>query len=168
MGLFNALAGIKEDSAGGGAISSADGGHSIDKSKVLGATDSQALTPKNPGNFAGIRSAPVLEGPRYFTREQAQALSERAKEAKEGVRHTKRALKALTKIDSCDRKVNNAYYRKYAPTIARNELSKKRAMVGYAKDLHALRPGYAKLGVGLDQAENTATQAISAIASTLK
>lgn len=168
MGFLNNLMGIKEDSASGGSLANcADGGHNLDRSKILQATDEMALTPKNPGNFKGIRSIPVLTQPRYFTREEAQALADRAKEAKEGVRHTKRAIKALGKIDDCDRKVNNQYYYKYAPKIARNELSKKKAMVSYAKDQHSLRPAYAALGVGLEKAENNAEQRISAIAASL-
>ena len=167
MGFLNSLMGIKSDESAGGLANCSDGGHGIDRGKVLQATDPTVFNPKNPGNFASIRSAPVLEGPRYFSREQAQALAEKAKEAKDGVRHTKRALKALSKIDDCDRKVNNVYYRKYAPQIARNELSKKRAMVGYAKDLHSLRPGYAKLGVGLEQSEQRAEMAIASIAASL-
>lgn len=168
MGLFNALMGIKEDSGSGGSLANcADGGHNLDRSKILQATDEMALTPKNPGNFKGIRSIPVLTEPRYFSQEEAQALADRARQAKEGVTHTKRAVKALAKIDTCDRKVNNLYYRKYAPVIASNELSKKRAMVSYAKHQHGLRPGYAALGVGLEKAENNAEQRISAIAATL-
>jgi histidinol-phosphate/aromatic aminotransferase/cobyric acid decarboxylase-like protein len=159
--------GIKDDTSSGALANCADGGHNIDRAKVLQATDPTVFTPKNPGNFASIRSAPVLEAPRYFSQEQAQALADKAKEAKEGVTHTKKAIKALAKIDTCDRKVNNLYYRKYAPVIASNELSKKRAMVSYAKHQHGLRPGYAKLGVGLEQAEQRAEMAIANIAASL-
>lgn len=166
MGIFNALMGIS-DNSGGGSLSSADGGHNIQKSVVLQATDATVFSPKNPGNFQSIRSAPVLQAPRYFSAEEAQALSEKAREAKDGVRYTKKAIKALTKIDDCDRKIHNNYYRKYAPKIASNELSKLRGSTSYAKHLHALRPGYAKLGVGLDQAENKAEMAIANIAASL-
>lgn len=161
--------GIKEESAGGGTLANcADGGHNLDRSKILAATDEMALTPKNPGEFKGIRSIPVLTQPRYFSQEESQALAERARQAKEGVTYTKRAVKALAKIDTCDRKVNNLYYRKYAPVVASNELSKKRAQVSYAKHQHGLRSGYAALGMGLEKAENTATQSIAAIAASLK
>ena len=61
MGFLNALMGIKEESAGGGLANCSDGGHNIQKSVVLQATDPTVFTPKNPGNFASIRSAPVLD-----------------------------------------------------------------------------------------------------------
>lgn len=167
MGLFNALMGISDNSSGGALANCADGGHSLDRNKILAATDEMALTPKNPGEFKGIRSIPVLTQPRYFSEEEAQALAERARAAKRGVVSTKKAIKALNKIDDCDRKVNNVYYYKYAKKSADNELSKKRAQVSYGKHLHGQRAGYAALGAGLQEAENRAEIAINKIAASL-
>lgn len=167
MGFLNSLMGIKEESAGGGLANCSDGGHALDRNKILSATDSMALTPKNPGEFKSIRSIPVLTQPRYFSEEEAQALAERAREAKRGVVSTKKAIKALNKIDDCDRKVNNVYYYKYAKKQADNELSKKRAQTSYAKHLHGQRAGYAALGAGLQEAENRAEIAINKIAASL-
>ena len=144
------------------------GGHNIDKNHALRQTDPGVFSPTNPGNFDSIRSAPVLQGPRYFSAEEAQALKAKARETSEGVRHTKTAIKALTKIDTNDRKIHNNYYRKYAPKIADNELSKLRATGSYAKHLHSLRPGYAGLNQSLQQAENKADQQIALIAESLR
>jgi len=51
--------------------------------------------------------------------------------------------------------------------VAENELGKKRADAGLAKKLHGLRPGYARLGLGIDKAENDARTRIDAIKSKL-
>ncbi|MFM6454573.1 MAG: hypothetical protein ACKPH7_22530 [Planktothrix sp.] len=39
------------------------GSHQIDKSQVLQPTDPNVFSPTNPGNFASIRSVPVLDSP---------------------------------------------------------------------------------------------------------
>lgn len=167
MGFLSKITGNSEPekSSNSAAIT---GGHSIDKNHVLRQTAPGVFSPTNPGNFDSIRSAPVLQGPRYFTAEEAQALKAKAREASDGVRHTKTATKALVKIDDCDRKVHNNYYRKYAPKIADNELSKLRATGSYAKHLHSQRPGYAALNQSLQQAENKADQQIAMIAESLR
>jgi hypothetical protein len=139
-----------------------DGGHSIDKSKVLSATDAGAISPTNPGNFDSIRSVPVVPSPRYFDKEEADRLKELAKEKTEGARESKRAYKALGKIEVADKTVHKEH-RKYEGVVADNELKKVRANAGLAKKLHALRPGYARLGMGIDKADNKARERIDAI-----
>lgn len=144
------------------------GGHNIDKNHALRQTDPGVLSPTNPGNFDSIRTCMVLEGPRYFTAEESQAFVQLAREKKEQLVYTKRATKALRKIDDCDRKVHNDYYRKYAPKIASNELSKLRGTATYVKHLHSQRPGYAALNQSVQQAENKADQQIAMIAESLR
>ena len=63
-----------------------DGSHAIDKLKVLAQTDAGVITPKTPGNFSSIRSVPVVPDPRYFDREQADALKNLVKEKTDGAR----------------------------------------------------------------------------------
>jgi hypothetical protein len=50
------------------------GGSSKDisgKSQTLGkATDATVITPLNPGKFGSVRSTPIVEAPRYFTKEE--------------------------------------------------------------------------------------------------
>ena len=58
-------------------------------------------------------------------------------------------------------------HRKYEKVVATNELAKKKSDVGLAKHLHGLRPGYARLGIGLEKAENRATERIEAIKAKL-
>jgi hypothetical protein len=143
-----------------------DGSHSIDKNKVLSSTDAAVITPNNPGNFGSIRTVPVVPEPRYFDREQADKLKELAKEKTDGARQSKRAYKALGKIEEADKTVHKAH-RQYEGTVAENELGKKRADTGLAKKLHGLRPGYARLGLGIDKAENDARTRIDAIKAKL-
>lgn len=134
--------------------------------KLMAATDASVITPLNPGNFASIRTTPVVEGPRYFDKEEADKLKELAKEKTENARHSKKAYKSLTQIEEADAKVHKSH-RKYEGAVAVNELTKKKADVGLAKKLHGLRPGYARLGVGLENAENKATTRIEAIKAKL-
>jgi hypothetical protein len=143
-----------------------DGNHAIDKSKVLAQTDAGVITPNTPGNFSSIRSIPVVPDPRYFEREQADKLKELAKEKTDGARHSKRAYKALTKIEAADKTVHKEH-RKYEGAVAENELGKKRSDAGLAKKLHGVRPGYARLGLGIDKADSNARTRIDEIKAKL-
>jgi hypothetical protein len=149
-----------------GKISGNDGNHAIDKSKVLASTDTSVLTPLKPGNFSSIRSVPVVPDPRYFDREQADKLKELAKEKTDGARQSKRAYKSLAKIEAADKTVHKEH-RKYEGAVAENELGKKRSDAGLAKKLHGLRPGYARLGLGIDKADSDARTRIDAIKAKL-
>ncbi|MGL5063772.1 MAG: hypothetical protein ACRC62_27615 [Microcoleus sp.] len=142
------------------------GGHAIDKSKVLAATAPGVITPENPGNFTSIRTAPIVPNPRYCDRDTADKLKELAKQKTEDARHTKRAYKALTRIEEADATVHKAH-RKYEGAVAENELKKKRSDAGLAKKLHGLRPGYARLGMGIDKADSDARTRIDAIKTRL-
>ncbi|MBD0301117.1 MAG: hypothetical protein ICV85_02750 [Tolypothrix sp. T3-bin4] len=143
-----------------------DGSHAIDKSKVLASTDDRVITPLTPGSFGSVRTVPVVPAPRYFTKEEANAMKGLAKEKTDGARQSKRAYKALTKIEAADKTVHQQH-RKYEGAVAENELGKKRADVGLAKKLHGLRPGYARLGLGIDKADSDARTRIDAIKAKL-
>jgi hypothetical protein len=149
-----------------GTISANDGNHAIDKSKVLAATDAAVITPTNPGSFASIRTTPIVPEPRYFDKEQADALKGLAKEKIDGARQAKRAYKALGQIEEADAKVHKSH-RKYEGAVATNELTKKRSDTGLAKKLHGMRPGYARLGLGIDKADSDARTRIDAIKAKL-
>jgi hypothetical protein len=152
--------------AAGKISASNDGRHAIDKSKVLAQTDAGVITPKTPGNFSSIRSVPVVPDPRYFTKEEADKLKELAKEKTDGARQSKRAYRALTKIEVADKTVHQQH-RKYEGAVAENELGKKRSDAGLAKKLHSMRPGYARLGLGIDKADSDARTRIDAIKTKL-
>jgi hypothetical protein len=134
--------------------------------KLTAPTDASVITPLNPGNFSSIRTSPVVDAPRYFTEEEANAMKKLAKEKTEGARQAKKAYKSLIQIEDADAKVHKSH-RKYEGAVATNELTKKKADVGLAKKLHGLRPGYAQLGIGLEKAENRATERIEAIKAKL-
>jgi hypothetical protein len=153
-------------SAAGKLSDSNDGSHAIKKSKVLASTDTSVITPINPGNFSSIRSIPVVPDPRYFTREEADAMKGLAHEKTDGARQSKRAYKSLAKIEAAD-KTEHQQHRKYEGAVAQNELGKKRADAGLAKKLHGMRPGYARLGLGIDKADSDARTRIDAIKAKL-
>ena len=150
----------------GNISASNDGSHALDKSKVLASTDKTVITPLNPGNFGSVRTVPVVPAPRYFTKEEADAMKGLAKEKTDGARQAKRAYKALSKIEAADKTVHKEH-RKYEGAVADNELGKKRADVGLAKKLHGLRPGYARLGLGIDKADSDARTRIDEIKAKL-
>jgi len=153
-----------------GLMTSLFGGASKDISHksnhVTAPTDASVITPLNPGKFSSVRSMPVCEIPRYFSTEEADQLKELAKEKTDGARQSKRAYGAMSKIEEADAKVHKEH-RKYEKTVADSELKKKRADAGLAKHLHGLRPGYARLGFGLEKAETDATARIEAIKTKL-
>lgn len=134
--------------------------------KLMAPTDASVITPLNPGTFASLRTSPVIEAPRYFDKEEADKLKELAKQKTEDARHAKKAYKSMIRIEEADAKVHVAH-RKYEGAVATNELEKKRGDVKLAKILHKLRPGYARLGIGLENAENRATERIEAIKAKL-
>ena len=142
------------------------GNHVIDKSKVLANTDASVITPLNPGNFGSVRTVPVVPAPRYFTKEEANAMKGLAHEKTDGARQSKRAYKSLAKIEVADKTVHKEH-RKYEGAVADNELGKKRADVGLAKKLHGMRPGYARLGLGIDKADSDARTRIDEIKAKL-
>jgi hypothetical protein len=146
--------------------SSNDGSHVIDKSKVLAQTDAGVITPKTPGNFSSIRSVPVVPNPRYFTKEEADAMKGLAKEKTDGARQSKRAYKSLAKIEVADKTVHQQH-RKYEGSVSMNELGKKRSDAGLAKKLHGMRPGYPRLGLGIDKADSDARIRIDEIKAKL-
>jgi len=143
-----------------------DGSHAIDKSKVLAQTDAGVITPKTPSNFSSIRSVPVVPDPRYFDREQADKLKELAKAKTDGAQQSKRVYKFLSKIEVADKTVHKEH-RQYEGVVAENELGKKRADTGLAKKLHSMRPGYARLGLGIDKADSDARTRIDEIKAKL-
>jgi hypothetical protein len=150
----------------GNKLSNNDGGHAINKTKVLASTDTSVITPLYPGDFSSIRSVPVVPAPRCFTKEEADAMKGLAKEKTDGARQSKRAYKSLAKIEAADKTVHKEH-RKYEGAVAENELGKKRADAGLAKKLHGMRPGYARLGLGIDKADSDARTRIDEIKAKL-
>ncbi|MEG5061916.1 hypothetical protein QUB60_29590 [Microcoleus sp. A2-C5] len=166
MSLQLRLFGGGKSDAGNLATSGNDGGHAIDKSRVLAATAAGVITPLTPGNFGSIRTAPIVPAPRYFERDEADQLKELAKEKTDGARQSKRAYQSLSKIEEADAKVHKEH-RKYEGVVAENELKKVRSNAGLAKKLHGMRPGYARLGLGIDKADSDARTRIDAIKAKL-
>ncbi|HLO52494.1 MAG TPA: hypothetical protein VK211_29110 [Kamptonema sp.] len=142
----------------------ASGGHAINRSQVLAPTDAGAISPLNPGNFTSIRSTPVVPAPRYFAPEEADALAQLEKEKAIGAKASKKAYKKLGKIEGHDATVHKAH-RKYEGEVADHELTKKQADARLGRHLHALRPQYARLGFGLERAEQNADRRISELKS---
>lgn len=147
--------------------SSYSGTHNINKSAVLAPTDDQAPSPNNVGSFPSIRSIPVADGPRFFNREEAKAIKKLAKEKKKNALYSKEAYQGLKEIDDADTVVHVSHY-KYKGFLATNEVKKLSANTMYAKKLHALRPSYAKLDSGIDDADIKANSKIQEMKENIK
>ncbi|WP_445631571.1 hypothetical protein [Nostoc sp. DSM 114167] len=157
----------KSSSANTNQSSLSTGGHGIDKNQVLAPTDPTVINPMNPGTWQTVRTAPINEAPRYSNKAEADALKRVASQKREEARQAKRAYKSLISLEQSDAQVHTAH-RKYIKGVADNELTKKRADAATARHLHTLRPEYAKLGFGLDRAENKAQQRIDELKAKVK
>ena len=143
------------------------GGHAIDKNQVLSPTDPRVINPMNAGTWESVRTAPINHTPRYFTKDEAVALKNLAQEKQQNAKASQRAYKSLKRIEQADAQVHNAH-RGYVRGVADSELVKKRADAKTARHLHGQRPQYAKLGLGLDKAENQAQQRIEELKAKIK
>ena len=129
-------------------LSTLNGNHNLNKDRIF--KSDGGFTPTQ-NNFEGMRSAPAVETPRYFNREEALALKKLEKEKTAGAKWSKRAYKSLKKVDTADSELVRSHYN-YARKVATNELDKQKAKSTYAKHLHGLRGDYARLGHSYDQA----------------
>ncbi|MBW4425338.1 MAG: NFACT family protein [Nostoc desertorum CM1-VF14] len=157
----------KSKSSSSNETSLSSGGHGIDKNRVLSPTDPDVVNPVNAGTWETVRTAPVNHTPRYFNKAEADALKQVASQKREEARQAKRAYKSLKKLEQSDAQVHTAH-RNYIKEVADSELTKKRSDASTARHLHTLRPEYAKLGFGLDRAENRAQQRLDELKAKVK
>ncbi|MEH2287147.1 hypothetical protein [Nostoc sp.] len=167
MGILARITSAAKSSSNSNESSLSTGGHGIDKNRVLSPTDPSVVNPINAGTWETVRTAPVNHTPRYFNKAEADALKTVATQKREEARQAKRAYKSLKKLEESDAQVHTAH-RNYIKGVSSNELTKKRSDANTARHLHALRPEYAKLGFGLDRAEDKAQQRIDELKAKIK
>lgn len=143
------------------------GGHNINTERALAPTAADVINPMNAGSWQSIRTAPINHEPRYFTKEEADGLKKLATAKQDGARQTKRAYNSLKKIENADAQVH-ASHRGYIRGVADSELVKKRSDAATVKHLHTLRPEYAKLGLGVERAEDKAQARIDELKAKIK
>ena len=158
---------FKGDDFNGGNVAPVQGqSNNLDANSVHSKSAANAITPDSPGSWKSYRAVPVVEQARAFNEEEADALAELEKQERMKRKASKKAYEKLEKIGNHQTAVNR-HHEKYRRNEARNE----RRMQGFkntsAKYLHSLRPEYAKLGQGLEQAAQAADQAIGALMSQL-
>ncbi len=164
MGLLSRLTRKKLDASteAGGQLAANDGtNHNLATNRVLAATDSSVPTPTN-ADFSSVRTAPVVQKPRYFNKAEADALAILAKQKRVEAEASVKAYKSLKSIEDSDTTVHTTH-RRYQSKVARTELEKKQADAQFAKDMHGLRPRYAELHSEVKSAEVNAANAINAI-----
>ncbi|MEA5626606.1 hypothetical protein [Nostoc sp. UHCC 0251] len=167
MGILARITSAAKSSNKSNESSLSAGGHGIDKNQVLAPTDPTVINPMNAGTWQTVRTAPISETPRYFNKAEADALKQLSKQKRLEARQAKRAYKSLKTLEQSDAQVHIAH-RSYIKEVADSELTKKRADASTARHLHTLRPAYAKLGYGLDRAENMAQQRIDELKAKIK
>lgn len=146
----------------GGQIVANDGTtHNLATNRVLAPTDKSVVTPDN-ADFSSVRTAPVVEKPRYFSKAEADALRILSKQKKVQADASVSAYNALKSIEDSDATVHGTH-RKYQGKVARTELEKKQADARLAQELHGLRPHYAEMHSQVNGAETNAANAINAI-----
>jgi hypothetical protein len=165
--ITDKIKGFTSNKGNGSSITSSGGDHDIDKNLILSPTDPGAITPFNSGNWGSIRTAPVVENPRYFTKPEADALKQLATQKAEGARQSQRAYKSLGKIEKADATVHKAH-RKYEGVVSDNELVKIRANAKLGRHLHSQRVAYVQLHNGLDRADNSANNRIDELKAKAK
>ena len=101
MGFMTKLFGNGKLAAG----NSSNADHSINKGSALAHTDDSVPSPQN-ADFSSIRTAPVVEKPRYFTVNEMKALQTLANQRREQVAATEASYRALRSIYSSDTTVH--------------------------------------------------------------
>lgn len=167
MGILARITSAGKSNSNSNESSLSTGGHGIDKNRVLSPTDPSVVNPMNAGTWETVRTAPVNHTPRYFNKAEADALKAVAAQKREEARQARRAYKSLKRLEESDAQVHTAH-RSYIKGVADSELTKKRSDASTARHLHTLRPEYAKLGFGLDRAENKAQQRIDELKAKIK
>lgn len=165
MGFLARFTGKSNENNNNNSLTS--GGHNINADRALAPTAADVINPMNAGNWASVRTAPINHDPRYFTKEEADSLKQLATEKQAGARQTHRAYNSLKKIENADAQVHAAH-RGYIRGVADSELVKKRSDAATARHLHALRPEYARLGLGVERAENKAQARIDELKAKIK
>ena len=146
----------------GGELAANDGTeHNLATSKVLAATDKAVISPTNV-EFSSVRTAPVVQAPRYFNKSEADALAILAKQKRIEAEAAKKAYKSLKSLENSDLDVH-CVHRTYQSKVARAELEKQKSNAELAKSLHGMRPAYAELHSEVKSAEVNASNAIAAI-----
>ena len=145
----------------GAVIAATDGTCSfLDATSVHTTSAANAITPDNPGSWESFRYVPVCDEARSFTEEEAQALTDLADESDTMTVASRRAYRALKKLTKNSTKVNEAH-EDYRRVEGAEEHKKQRVKNQSAKYLHGLRPKYARLGKGLENADQRAEATIS-------
>lgn len=136
------------------------GSHRIAADRALAPTDAQVITPLRPPTWETVRSKDVNGTPQYYTAQEAETLTTEANQKQQGAKHTKKAYRALSRIEYADAQVHLAH-RTYLGDVAAGELAKKTADGKLAGKLHSMRPQFAKLGYGVQRAEAQANARIA-------
>lgn len=137
----------------------ATGNHALSSEIILTATNPNAVSPMNPGNWTNLRSFGVETTPRYIGKAESDTIRSQAKAIGEQVGSTISALRALSRTEKADAKVQKEF-REYQAVVAEGEVKKIKSNAKLGRTLHGQRAQYARAGAGLYAAEKVADQRV--------
>ncbi|NET29521.1 hypothetical protein [Okeania sp. SIO1I7] len=126
----------------------------------------QRISPLNTPDWESYQTVPTVKDARNFTPEEAQRLTQLRKQNGVITKATRTSFVELQRIDRQD--ARKAKYRsRYLKTNARVGQQQARLNAGVGRNLHSLRPGYARMSASLESADNSAKQQIAALTQQL-
>lgn len=110
--------------------------------------DPDGFNPRNQGSYKGLRSIPIMKQARYFTPEEAIALTQLEADLAVKKESAITALNAMTKIEGHDRDVTIAHNH-YRIASAKSTLAKVESATAAAAYLKSQRVDYKNLAESL-------------------
>lgn len=130
-------------------------------SNLFGNTSSETLpVPVPVTGMQQVRSAPIVERPRYFNEGEANALSSLAKQKATDARQTVRAYNHLTRIEESDTRVHRSH-RRYQVAVAENDVVRQKSDARLQRKMQQLRPERERLTQGVETARMNANRRIA-------
>jgi hypothetical protein len=145
-------------------------GGQVSRANVMNPNDvvkssSGVPTPWNPGDSAEIRTQPVVQRHRNFSREEVARLRVQAAQRGAQAKTNRQGYQALRKIEGADVS-DQASFRSYQGTVAKGQVARTAADVGKAKTLLGVAPTYAKMGYSLGAAHSESQVRVAEVQAT--
>lgn len=164
MGILSKALGFEKQSSNNNSLGT--GNHSINHNSIINGGVMGRISPTNTPDWKGYQTTPAVTTARNFSPGEAQALTQLRKENAEITKATRTSFAELERIDKQD--TRKAKYRaRYLKSNAKAGQQQARINAGVGRNLHSLRPGYAKMNASLEKADNSAQQQIAALAQQL-
>jgi len=142
-------------------VSQAGASSSLATRTVLAPSSGRSITPSNPGSFKTHQFLETITSSKPYTEMEAIAMEALEKRASAMAAATERTYLAAANISGSQLKIHKAY-EGYRQVEAKNEFDTVESKAKTAATLQSLRPGYHRLGEGLQRIESVVNSEISA------